>query len=139
MKIERFGHTAVRARDALKTARFYQEMFSAREAFRMNREDGSIGTVYLEFPCGAFLEIFNGGTEEVPLTGNSIAYCHLCLETADIHAAYEEALEKGLPIDVPLKTGASKCLLFFTHDPDGNQIEIMETRPESLQYQARQK
>ena len=41
MKISRFGHTAVRARDALKTARFYQEMFDAEEAFRMHREDGS--------------------------------------------------------------------------------------------------
>ena len=137
MKISRFGHTAVRARDALKTARFYQEMFDAEEAFRMHREDGSVGTVYLRFPCSAFLEIFNGGTEEVPLGGSSIAYCHICLEVEDIEAAYADAREKGLPIDVPLKTGTSGCLLFFTHDPDGNAIEVMETPPESLQAKAR--
>ena len=137
MKISRFGHAAVRARDALRTVRFYQEMFEAEEAFRMHRDDGSVATVYLRFPCGAFLEVFDGGTEEVALSRASVAYCHICLETEDIRAAYEDAQKKGMPIDTPLKKGNSGCLLFFTHDPDGNSIEVMETVPGSLQAEAR--
>lgn len=28
------------------------------------------------------------------------------------------------------------CLMFWTHDPDGTQIEVMEMPPESLQARA---
>jgi hypothetical protein len=37
---------------------------------------------------------------------------------------------------VELKTGYSKCIQFWTHDPDGNRIEFMERPPESLPIQA---
>ena len=42
----------------------------------------------------------------------------------------------GAPIDVPLRTGMAKCLLFYTHDPDGNAVELMQLPPELLQAQA---
>ena len=39
-------------------------------------------------------------------------------------------------MDTGLKTGKSKCIQFWTHDPDGNKIELMQLPPESLQAQA---
>lgn len=62
--------------------------------------------------------------------------CHICLETADVHAAYEQVKNLGGPLDSPVKTGKSKCLMFWTHDPDGNSLEIMQLPPESLKAQA---
>ena len=45
----------------------------------------------------------------------------------------------GGPLDSEVKRGNSRCLMFWTHDPDGTQIEIMEMPPESLQAQADQR
>ncbi len=134
--VKKIGHGAIRARDAEKTAAFYKDILGFREAFRMYREDGSLSTVYLYVGEGGFLEIFEGGTEERPVGSDTIGYCHVCYETDDIEGAYQKVRELGAPIDVPLRTGMAKCLLFYTHDPDGNAVELMQLPPESLQAQA---
>ena len=137
--ITNIGHGAIRARDAEKTAEFYREVLGFREAFRMYGEDGALGTIYLYVNEGGFLEIFTNGTEEAPVNGQTIGICHICYETDNIEEMYRKVQEAGAPIDVPLKTGNAKCLLFFTHDPDGNAVEVMELPPESLQAQARKR
>ena len=134
--ITNIGHGAIRARDAEKTARFYTEVLGFREAFRMYGDDGSLGTIYLYVGQGGFLEIFTNGTQELETDGSTIGICHVCYETDNIEEMYRSVQEKGAPIDVPLKTGNAKCLLFFTHDPDGNAVEIMELPPESMHAQA---
>jgi lactoylglutathione lyase len=48
----------------------------------------------------------------------------------------EEVRGRGAPIDVELKTGFSRCIQFWTHDPDGNRIEFMELPPDCLQVAA---
>ena len=62
--------------------------------------------------------------------------CHLCLMTKDVRQSYEAVKAAGGPLDSEIKRGNSRCLMFWTHDPDGTQIEIMEMPPESLQAQA---
>ena len=42
----------------------------------------------------------------------------------------------GGPVDREIQRGKSQCWMFWTHDPDGTQIEVMEMPPESLQAQA---
>ena len=134
--VKKIAHSAIRARDAETTANFYKDILGFREAFRMYREDGSLSTIYLYVGEGGFLEIFEGGIKETPLDFSSIGYCHCCYEVDDIEKVYQAVQEKGAPIDVPLRTGMAKCLLFYTHDPDGNAVELMELPPESLQAQA---
>ena len=56
--------------------------------------------------------------------------------THDIQRSYETVRAKGGPLDSEIRRGLSRCLMFWTHDPDGTQIEIMEMPPESLQAQA---
>ena len=41
------SHVAIRTRCIEDSIRYYTEILGLREAFRMYREDGSLGTVYL--------------------------------------------------------------------------------------------
>ena len=133
---EGLSHAAIRTRDILASVRYYTEVLGLREAFRMHREDGSLGTVYLSLAPGQYLELFSGGTREGTEGQDVIGICHLCLMTKDVRRSYEIVKNAGGPLDTEVKRGHSKCLMFWTHDPDGTRIEIMEMPPESMQAQA---
>jgi lactoylglutathione lyase len=134
---KRIGHTAIRARDIEATVAFYRDTLGMKEAFRMhNGAGGALSTIYLCVAPGQFIEIFPNGTEERPITDNTIGYSHLCIEVENAAKTLEELRARGLPVDRELQTGLSKCKMFWTHDPDGNRIEFMELPPESLQAQA---
>ncbi|MDR0473475.1 MAG: VOC family protein [Treponema sp.] len=130
------GHVAVRARDIEASAKFYTEVIGFKEAFRMNNlEGGKLGMIYLYTAPSQFIEIFpNGGGELTD--NNTIGLKHICIEVDNAAQFQEELRARGAPIDTELKTGHSKCIQFWTHDPDGNRIEFMELPPESLQAQA---
>ncbi|MCR5073765.1 MAG: hypothetical protein K6A39_08090, partial [Clostridiales bacterium] len=53
-----------------------------------------------------------------------------------IQHAYNTILASGGPVDSGIERGRSQCLRFWTHDPNGARIEIMEITPESVQAQA---
>lgn len=132
-------HQAIRARDIEKTAAFYTEVLGLKEAFRMYNPDGALGTIYLYAAPGQFVEIFAGGAREAEQGNDLIGHCHLCFEVPDAKAAIELFRGRGAPIDREIRTGKSLCIQFWTHDPDGNQIELMEMPPESLQAQANER
>ena len=129
------SHAAVRTRDILESARFYTEVLGMREAFRMHREDGSLATIYLYIAPGQYLELFSDGIREKIHGNDVIEICHFCLMTKDIQQSYEAVQKAGGPLDSAIKRGQSQCLMFWTHDPDGTRIEIMEMTPESMQAQ----
>ncbi len=137
--VTKIAHGAIRARDAEKTAAFYTEVIGFREAFRMYKDDGTLSTIYMYVGDGGFLEIFTDGAEDHPMGSQSIGICHICYETDDIEGLYEHVKNCGAPIDVPLVTGRAKCLLFYTHDPDGNAVELMQLPEDSLQAQAKKR
>ncbi len=126
------SHVAIRTRDIHESIRYYTGVLGLKEAFRMNAADGSLGTVYLYIAPSEYLELFVNGTRNADMGSDVIGMCHICLETADIRQAYERVKVNGGPIDSEIRVGNSKCLLFWTHDPDGNPVEIMELAPGSL-------
>ena len=136
--ITRFGHMAIRARDIEATAKFYREVLGMKEAFRMQNPAGNaVGTIYMYVAPSQFIEIFPNGVEEH--RGDSqkeIGLNHFCFEVDDAAACLEKVRKAGAPIDSELKRGYSRCIMFWTHDPDGNRIEIMQLTPESLQAEA---
>ena len=133
---EGLSHVAIRTRDIRESIRFYTEVLGLREAFRMCREDGTLATVYLFLAPGQYLELFSGGTREPSAGPENIGFCHICLMTHDIRRSCETVRTKGGPLDSEIRRGQSQCLMFWTHDPDGTQIEVMEMPPESLQARA---
>lgn len=130
------SHAAIRTADILDSIRFYTGVLGLREAFRMTGEDGALETAYLYLAPGQYLELFSGGARLGTSGPDVIGVCHLCLMTEDVRRSYEAVKAAGGPLDSPVKRGRSRCLMFWTHDPDGTEIEIMEMPPESLQAQA---
>lgn len=130
------SHVAIRTRDILDSIRYYTKVLGLEEAFRMHRDDGSLATVYLFIAPGQYLELFSGGSREGTKGPDVTGVCHLCLMTKDIRQSFDVVRDAGGPLDSEIRRGQSKCLMFWTHDPDGTQIEVMEMPPESLQAQA---
>ena len=130
------SHVAIRTRSILDSVRYYTDVLGLREAFRMFREDGSLATVYMYLAPGQYLELFSDGTREGTAGPDVIGMCHLCLMTRDIRRSFDAVRAAGGPLDSEIKRGKSGCWMFWTHDPDGTQIEVMEMPPESLQAQA---
>jgi lactoylglutathione lyase len=135
--IKRIGHIAIRARDIEVTAAWYRDVLGMKEAFRMYNVPGEkLGSIHIYAAPGQFIEIFPHGNEEFRPGEKTIGYSHLCFEVDDAAKTQEELRGRGAPIDTELKRGFSKCIQFWTHDPDGNRIEFTELPPESLQLQA---
>ena len=130
------SHAAIRTRSIQDSIRYYTEVLGLREAFRMHREDGTLGTVYMYLAPGQYLELFADGSREGITGPDVIGVCHLCLMTKDIRRSYGAGKAAGGPLDSEIKRGKSMCWMFWTHDPDGTEIEIMEMPPESMQAEA---
>jgi lactoylglutathione lyase len=140
--ITALGHIAIGARDIEATAKFYREALGLKEAFRMMTPAGDkVGTIYIYIAPSQFLEIYSGdiGTSTGPANageGSPLGFSHICLEVDNVARALEEARARGAPIDGELKKGYSRCIQFWTHDPDGNRVELMELPPDCLQTEA---
>ena len=124
------GHPAFAARDVDRTLRFYR-IFGIEEAFRLHNDDGSLMLVYLHVSGDRFIEVFPGGPAPDPDREQS--FKHICLLTDDINGAVEHLREKDAPIDSEPLLGLDGNLQAWTHDPDGNQIELMQLSEDSPQ------
>lgn len=126
------GHPAFAAHDLDRTVAFYA-LLGIREAFRLNRPDGSLMLVYLHVAGDRFVEIFPGGPPPDPARRGS--FMHLCLLTSDLRADVEQLRAAGVPIDQEPKLGLDHNLQAWIKDPDGNAIELMQLAEQSPQRQ----
>jgi lactoylglutathione lyase len=124
------GHPAFAAHDVDATLRFYG-LLGIEEAFRLHHDDGSLMLVYLHVSGDRFIEVFPGGP--LPDLDREQSFKHICLLTEDIDAAVERLRENGAPIDTEPLVGLDGNLQAWTHDPDGNQIELMQLSEQSPQ------
>jgi lactoylglutathione lyase len=128
--IDDLGHTALAAHHVDETLRFYR-VLGIEEAFRLHNDDGSLMLVYLHVSGDRFIEVFPGGPAPDPDREQS--FKHICLLTDDIGGAVERLRENGEPIDSEPLLGLDGNLQAWTHDPDGNQIELMQLSEDSPQ------
>ena len=140
------GHVAFNCNDIEASVEFYKNVFGFPEAFRFFRNEGTLGGVYIYIAENQFLELFQSKSPISPdmpgtirYAGNAPGYAHICIQVGDLEAEYKKVTTAGAQIDAEMRTGMSKCKMFWTHDPDGNKIEIMELPPESLQAQANER
>ncbi|MBP7600017.1 MAG: VOC family protein, partial [Thermoflexales bacterium] len=90
------GHAAFACADLERALAFYAKL-GIREAFRLNREDGSLMLVYLHVAGDRFIEVFPASGPLV--TGQPISYMHLCLVVDDVKAMAEQLRSDGIAIE----------------------------------------
>lgn len=130
------SHAAVRAADAERLAAFYRDVLGLPEAFRMLREDGSTGIIYLDAGPECFLEVLAGGRAGGGDGGGGApraGLAHLCLAVADLAAELARLAALGVrPVRPPIRGGDGNRQAWLA-DPEGNQVELMELAPSGLQ------
>ena len=131
------GHIAITCQDIEKSLDFYTRILGLPEAFRMDRDDGTLWMVYLKTGDNDFIELFTGGGDTVDTPRDASGFKHVCLWVDDLDATLRDIKDRGLDVDVNgAKTGRSKCRQYFIEDPDGVKIELMQLMPESKQAEA---
>ena len=114
--------------------------------YRGEYQPGDEWISYFKVAEKEFIELFNTAYdgENDP---DERAFHHVCLVVADIVAAARELETKGLtlwrgigdhrgPLTAPFdgsEVGEDGSLSFFIHDPEGNEIELMQYTRDSLQ------
>lgn len=130
------GHVAFVVSDMEKSLDFYSETLGFEKIFSLNDDEGNPWINYLRVTDGAYIELFHGGKVRIPANDDAAAFMHLCLECDDVYKTVEELRGKNVPIDVEPSQGKDKNYQAWTHDPDGNKIELMTIDPESPQAKA---
>ena len=128
------GHIAITAQDIAASIDFYGRVLGLPEAFRMNKDDGSLWMVYFKTGSGDFIEIFDGAGTPTVEPPDGVSFKHYCLWVDDIEQTLKDLKDRGLDVDLEgIKTGRSRCRQYFIADPDGVRIELMQLMPESEQ------
>lgn len=130
--LKALAHTAYHVTDMTESLRFYCEGLGLTEAFELRDDKGTPWIRYLRVAPGQFIELFYAK----PQPAENISYAHLCLEVTDIQEAVRQLREGGFPVDAEPKQGSDCNWQAWTHDPDGNRIELMQYHPDCPQLAA---
>ena len=141
IKFKGIGHIALRAKNMEHMEKFYTEKLGFKKAFDLLDENNEVWISYFSVAPGQYIEVFPGA-EFFPhknYTGDNRkcnrSHFHACFETPARHTAIEDLESKGLfvgrtPDD---SVGLCKSYCQFVTDPEGNEWELMEFTPESMQ------
>ncbi|MDR3119943.1 MAG: VOC family protein [Clostridiales bacterium] len=129
------AHMAYHVSDIEASLHYYRDILGFALSHTLDR-DGKPWLYYLRVSDGTFLELYPGATKAYNLTNQSAAQMHMCIECQDVAETVAELRGKGAPIDSDAKVGADFNTQAWTHDPDGNKIELMTISPKSPQAKA---
>jgi catechol 2,3-dioxygenase-like lactoylglutathione lyase family enzyme len=106
----------------------------------MKTDEGFEFGYYFATGQTTFIEIFDqkgavkqwGGDPAPRKPNENVRYGHFCLEVLGLEETVAELQRKGVKV-VPIKVGMDHSKQAWIKDPDGNDIELMEYTPKSLQ------
>ena len=126
------AHTALTVSDMEASVKFYEEALGFEKAFEIHDDEDRPWIVYVWAGGEQFIELFypHPGQEK---TMGGIGHNHMCFRVNDIEAVANNILKTGHPLDSAPKTGKDYNRQCWTHDPDGNRIELMQISEESPQ------
>jgi len=129
----RFGHVAIRVVDINKALEFYSNGLGFKEAFKIQNDDGSLRIVYVHISEGQYLELCLGGEGKKPMFDDqkSIGIRHISFTVEDLKIFKKDAENRGVVFDSDMLDTRDHNKNVWLFDPDGNKLEIVETRPES--------
>jgi lactoylglutathione lyase len=138
MMIRQLAHLNFVTNDLEKIIDFYVNNLGMQVKFTLNNKAGKPFGYY--FGCGntTFLEFFDqamaaevwGGKVEELAIGTR--YKHFCLEVTGLDEFCKVLQSKGVSVS-PISLGMDNSRQAWIADPDGNDIELMEYGPASLQ------
>lgn len=154
MIVQANTHLGFNCKDLEKTKKFYTEILGCTEKFVLNYGDLIPDTperlakmdpqllaklekvkdvpwlVYLEWIEGYFIELFNELDAHLdnPYNPENYGYTHFAYVVDDIHAYYQELLDKGAGEYIDIVPGPSidRNFCMWLHDPEGNRIEVQQ-------------
>ena len=126
------AHAAYVVSDMEASLAFYREALGFEKAFELADGRGNPWIVYIHAGRDQFIELFYSEPGASVKKGR-VGSDHLCLLTERIEETAERIRTAGYPLDVPVQWGSDGNRQCWTHDPDGNRIEIMQMGEKSLQ------
>jgi catechol 2,3-dioxygenase-like lactoylglutathione lyase family enzyme/mannose-6-phosphate isomerase-like protein (cupin superfamily) len=132
-------HVGVGVSDLQKALHFYVDQLGFKEAFRLNKSDGSPLLIYLHVESSnTFVELFPGHN---PPSAPAPMYDHMGFAVKDLQATLHTLKDRGYPLEADAFEKASKVAgdgtkYYFVKDPDGNHVELSELDPGALQLKA---
>jgi lactoylglutathione lyase len=132
------AHLNFMTNDLSKIIDFYVNKLGMKVKFTLNNKEGEPFGYYFECGNTTFLEFFDqelaakvwGGKVEELTIGNR--YRHFCLEVTQLDDFCRDLKSKGVEVS-EITMGMDNSRQAWIADPDGNQIELMEYGPTSLQ------
>ena len=130
--VKGIAHIALTVGDMETSLKFYEEALGFEKAFEIHDDNDQPLIVYVWAGGDQFIELFYGqpGQEK---TQGGIGHNHMCFAVDDIEAAVDNIVRTGYPLDTAPRTGRDRNRQAWTHDPDGNRIELMQLSDQSLQ------
>lgn len=140
--IRSLAHLNFVTNDLSKIIDFYVNKLGLKVKFTLDNREGQPFGYYFECGNTTFLEFFDqemaakqwGGNVEQLIPGNR--YRHFCLEVTGLDEFCKGLKSKGVDVS-EIKVGMDNARQAWISDPDGNQIELMEYGPTSLQLTGR--
>lgn len=126
----RLLHTMLRVRDLERSVSFYVETLGLREERRAVLEKAAATLVFLVDEAGAHaIELtYNHDGRDYEL---GTQFGHLAFGVADLDAAREELAGRGVEFTRgPYRVSEGGRRIAFIRDPDGVEIELIETGEE---------
>jgi lactoylglutathione lyase len=140
------GHVAIRCKNYEKMRDFYVNTLGFKELFHLNQEDGRLWLSFLKVAKGQFIELFPGGYNGDNHTDDR-SHHHFCFEINNYAETIRLLESRGVhvhsgPVSIcprmeepyeAYDAGMCGSRCAFIVDPEGNDIELMQFTPRSMQ------
>jgi lactoylglutathione lyase len=130
----RFLHSMIRVRDPEASVRFYSEGLGMKLLDRFDFEGGRFSLLYLAFDGyegGGALELTYNWDQAEPYSHGS-GFGHVAIGVPDIGVAVAKLEAVGAEISTrPKKMIPGSPHIAFARDPDGYQVELIQTNRHS--------
>jgi len=136
--IRKLAHLNFVTNDLSKIIDFYVNKLGMKVKFTLNNDRNEPFGYYFECGDSTFLEFFDqkmasevwGGKVQELIIGTR--YKHFCLEVTGLDEYRKTLQSRGVEV-TDITVGMDHSRQAWITDPDGNQIELMEYGPSSLQ------
>jgi catechol 2,3-dioxygenase-like lactoylglutathione lyase family enzyme len=140
MIIKQLAHLCFYTNQLDTMVAFYRDTLGLPVRFTMKTDDGAVFGYYFATGQTTFIEIFDqagavkqwGGDAAPRKPNTNVRYGHFCLEIIGLEDAVADLKAKGVSVR-PISVGMDNSKQAWIKDPDGNDIELMEYTPKSLQ------